>query len=87
LEEQAKKLWHVANLYMNPIVQEYAEKLVETMPGELKVGTPAGEMSGLLLLLEGSFPTSKWSLICSRYVLIFFYIFIAHCRGGLARCF
>jgi len=37
LEDQIHKLWHTTNIYLHPLVHEYAEKLVETLPDPLKV--------------------------------------------------
>ncbi len=31
------RLWHTTNIYLHPTVHEYAEKLVATLPGDLKV--------------------------------------------------
>lgn len=37
VKKQMDNLWHATNIYMHPKVHEYAEKLVETFPGKLKV--------------------------------------------------
>lgn len=34
---QLDTLWHTTNIYLHPKVHEYAEKLVATLPGDLKV--------------------------------------------------
>lgn len=36
-EEQMRKLWHTTNIYMHPKIHEYAERLTQTLPGDLKV--------------------------------------------------
>ena len=36
-KEQMDKIWHSTNIYMQPSIHEYAEKLAEKMPGNLKV--------------------------------------------------
>ncbi|KAH7932277.1 hypothetical protein HPB51_029418 [Rhipicephalus microplus] len=36
-EKQLKQLWHTSNVYLYPTVHEFAEKLAEKMPGDLKV--------------------------------------------------
>ena len=35
--EQMSKLWHTTNIYMHPKIHEYAERITETLPGDLKV--------------------------------------------------
>ncbi|GFX10593.1 alanine--glyoxylate aminotransferase 2 homolog 1, mitochondrial [Trichonephila clavipes] len=35
--DQMHKLWHVTNLYMHPELHEYAKKLTDRLPGDLKV--------------------------------------------------
>ena len=37
LQEQMNKLWHTTTIYMYPSINEYAQKLVSKMPGNLKV--------------------------------------------------
>lgn len=37
LHKQIDRLWHTTNIYMHPTVHEYAAKLVETLPDNLKV--------------------------------------------------
>eukprot|EP00088_Acartia_fossae_P003947 TRINITY_DN11696_c0_g1_i1.p1 TRINITY_DN11696_c0_g1~~TRINITY_DN11696_c0_g1_i1.p1 ORF type:complete len:499 (+),score=87.62 TRINITY_DN11696_c0_g1_i1:38-1534(+) len=36
LHNQIDKLWHTTNIYMHPTVHEYAHKLAQKMPGNLK---------------------------------------------------
>jgi len=36
-EKQLRKLWHTTNIYMHPMIHDYAKKLVDKMPGNLKV--------------------------------------------------
>jgi len=37
LEKQIHRLWHTTNIYLHPMVHEYATKLVDTLPDPLKV--------------------------------------------------
>lgn len=37
-KKQLDKLWHTTNIYLHPKIHEYAERLVATLPGDLKVG-------------------------------------------------
>ena len=37
LERQIRKLWHTTHIYLQPEVYKYTEKLLERMPGNLKV--------------------------------------------------
>lgn len=37
VEKQLRKLWHTTVIYMNPTLSEYAQKLTNTLPGDLKV--------------------------------------------------
>jgi len=36
-QAQLNKLWHTTNIYLHPKIHEYAERLVATLPGDLKV--------------------------------------------------
>ncbi|CAL4113114.1 unnamed protein product [Meganyctiphanes norvegica] len=36
-EAQMKSLWHTTNIYLHPKIHEYAERLIEKLPGDLKV--------------------------------------------------
>ena len=36
-KKQLDTLWHTTNIYLHPKIHEYAEKLVATLPGDLKV--------------------------------------------------
>ncbi|KAL1129413.1 hypothetical protein AAG570_013940 [Ranatra chinensis] len=52
--EQMKSLWHTTNIYMHPKMYEYAEKLTDKLPGDLKVvyivnsGSEANDLAMLL---------------------------------------
>lgn len=35
--EQMNRLWHTTNIYLHPKIHEYAERLTQTLPGDLKV--------------------------------------------------
>merc|ERR1740137_339726 len=37
LQQQIHRLWHTTNIYLHPMVHEYATRLVETLPEPLKV--------------------------------------------------
>ena len=37
LQQQIHRLWHTTNIYLHPMVHEYATRLVETLPDPLKV--------------------------------------------------
>ena len=37
LSQQIQRLWHTTNIYLHPMVHEYATRLVETLPEPLKV--------------------------------------------------
>ena len=37
VQTQLNKLWHTTNIYLHPKIHEYAEQLVATLPGDLKV--------------------------------------------------
>uniref|UniRef100_A0A0B7AD12 Alanine--glyoxylate aminotransferase 2, mitochondrial n=1 Tax=Arion vulgaris TaxID=1028688 RepID=A0A0B7AD12_9EUPU len=53
-EKQMKKLWHTTNIYLHPKIHEYAEQLVEKLPGNLKVvyltnsGSEANDLAVLM---------------------------------------
>lgn len=60
--KQLDKLWHTTSIYMYPTVHEYTERLVEKLPGNLKVcylvnsGSEANDMAMLMArLYTGSF--------------------------------
>ncbi|XP_064640196.1 alanine--glyoxylate aminotransferase 2, mitochondrial-like [Lineus longissimus] len=62
LEEQSKLLWHTTCIYLQPKIHEYAEKLVATLPGNLKVaylvnsGSEANDLAMLMArLYTGNF--------------------------------
>ena len=37
LQQQIHRLWHTTNIYLHPMVHEYATRLMETLPDPLKV--------------------------------------------------
>lgn len=39
-KKQLDKVWHTTNIYLHPKIHEYAERLVATLPGDLKVSIP-----------------------------------------------
>ncbi|XP_045117059.1 alanine--glyoxylate aminotransferase 2, mitochondrial-like [Portunus trituberculatus] len=61
-KEQLDKLWHTTNIYMHPKIHEFAERITETLPGDLKVvyfvnsGSEANELAMMMArLYTGSF--------------------------------
>jgi len=54
LHKQIDRLWHTTNIYMHPAVHQYAEKLVKTLPDNLKVvyfvnsGSEANDLAMLM---------------------------------------
>ena len=38
-KKQLDKVWHTTNIYLHPKIHEYAERLVATLRGDLKVRT------------------------------------------------
>lgn len=52
--DQLQKLWHVTNIYLHPNLAEYAKKLTDRFPGDLKVcyfcnsGSEANDLACLL---------------------------------------
>ncbi|KAG0730050.1 Alanine--glyoxylate aminotransferase 2, mitochondrial [Chionoecetes opilio] len=60
--KQMSKLWHTTNIYMHPKIHEYAERITETLPGDLKVvyfvnsGSEANDLAMMMArLYTGSF--------------------------------
>lgn len=60
--QQMNKLWHTTNIYMYPTIHEYAERIAETLPGDLKVvyfvnsGSEANDLAMMMArLYTGSF--------------------------------
>ncbi|XP_047502958.1 alanine--glyoxylate aminotransferase 2, mitochondrial-like [Penaeus chinensis] len=60
--DQMNKLWHTTNIYLHPKIHEYAERLTETLPGDLKVvyfvnsGSEANDLAMLMArLYTGNF--------------------------------
>jgi len=52
--EQMKKVWHTTTVFLNPTVQEYAEKLGSKLPGNLKVcyfTNSGGEANDLAIMM------------------------------------
>lgn len=58
LEDQIKTLWHTTNIYMHPKIHEYAERLTDRLPGDLKVvyfvnsGSEANDLAMFLARLS-----------------------------------
>ncbi|KAG1713992.1 Alanine--glyoxylate aminotransferase 2, mitochondrial [Nymphon striatum] len=63
--EQLGKLWHTTNIYYHPNIHEYAEKLTQRLPGNLKVcfftnsGSEANDLAMLMSrIYTGNFDVS-----------------------------
>ncbi|XP_075164316.1 alanine--glyoxylate aminotransferase 2, mitochondrial isoform X2 [Haematobia irritans] len=58
LEEQIKTLWHTTNIYLHPKIHEYAQRLTEKFPGDLKSvhfvnsGSEANDLAMLMARLH-----------------------------------
>ncbi|XP_055855482.1 alanine--glyoxylate aminotransferase 2, mitochondrial isoform X1 [Episyrphus balteatus] len=58
LEEQVKTLWHTTNIYMHPKIHEYAQRLTDKLPGDLKQvyfvnsGSEANDLAMLMARLH-----------------------------------
>jgi alanine-glyoxylate transaminase / (R)-3-amino-2-methylpropionate-pyruvate transaminase len=65
LFEQAQTLWHTTNIYMHPKIHEYAEKLVATLPGELKVVyfTNSGSEANDLAMMMARLYTKNFDIV------------------------
>lgn len=66
--DQVETLWHTTNIYMNPAIHEYAEKLAEKMPGNLKVCyfVNSGSEANDLAILMARLHTKNYDLISVR---------------------
>jgi len=67
-QAQLNKLWHTTNIYLHPKIHEYAERLVATLPGDLKVvyfvnsGSEANDLAMTMARLH----TGTYDLISLR---------------------
>ncbi|XP_055691393.1 alanine--glyoxylate aminotransferase 2, mitochondrial isoform X1 [Lutzomyia longipalpis] len=58
LSAQMETLWHTTNIYMHPKIHEYAERITQTMPGDLKrvyfvnSGSEANDLAMLMARLH-----------------------------------
>ncbi|CAG7816010.1 unnamed protein product [Allacma fusca] len=68
LFQQAKNLWHSANIHLNSPVHEYAAKLAATLPGDLKVVYPvnSGSEANDLAVLMARVVTGNFDIISLR---------------------
>lgn len=68
LTEQAGKLWHTSNVFMNEPIHEFTEKLASKMPGDLKVVYPvnSGSEANDLALLMARVYTGNYDVIALR---------------------
>lgn len=57
-KQQMDDLWHTTNVFLNPYIHEYVEKLAATLPGDLKVcyfvnsGSEANELAMMMARLH-----------------------------------
>nr|XP_039248416.1 alanine--glyoxylate aminotransferase 2, mitochondrial-like [Styela clava] len=67
-QKQMESLWHTTAIYMTPPVYEFAEKLVDTMPGDLKVCifTNSGSEANDLALMLSRVHTGAFDAISLR---------------------
>ncbi|XP_075734737.1 alanine--glyoxylate aminotransferase 2, mitochondrial isoform X2 [Rhipicephalus microplus] len=67
-EKQLKQLWHTSNVYLYPTVHEFAEKLAEKMPGDLKVCyfTNSGSEANDLAMMMARLYTGAHDIIALR---------------------
>ncbi|KAL5022427.1 hypothetical protein ScPMuIL_001582 [Solemya velum] len=67
-KQQMDKLWHTTNIYMHPTIHEYAEKLVDKLPGDLKVVyfVNSGSEANDLALLMARMHTGVFDVISLR---------------------
>ncbi|KAK3608047.1 hypothetical protein CHS0354_031033 [Potamilus streckersoni] len=65
---QLDKLWHTTNIYLHPTIHEYAEKLSEKLPGNLKVVyfTNSGSEANDLALFMARLHTGVFDVISLR---------------------
>lgn len=68
VREQAGKLQHTTTIYIHPTVGQYAKKLAEHMPGELKVTyfTNSGSEANDLAVLTARMHTGQFDVIALR---------------------
>ncbi|KAK1884236.1 Alanine--glyoxylate aminotransferase 2 mitochondrial [Dissostichus eleginoides] len=68
LQRQLKKLWHTTNIYVNPTLHEYSEKLASHLPDPLKVVylTNSGSEANDLAMLMARLHTGNFDLLTLR---------------------
>ncbi|CAL8097106.1 unnamed protein product [Orchesella dallaii] len=68
LSEQASKLWHTSNVFVNEPIHEYVEKLASKMPGDLTVVYPvnSGSEANDLAILMARVHTGNFDVIALR---------------------
>uniref|UniRef100_A0A9J8AKU2 Alanine--glyoxylate aminotransferase 2, mitochondrial n=1 Tax=Cyprinus carpio carpio TaxID=630221 RepID=A0A9J8AKU2_CYPCA len=67
-EKQLRRLWHTTSIYVNPQMQEYAEKLASLLPDPLKVVyfTNSGSEANDLAVLMARLHTGNFDVITLR---------------------
>ncbi|KAI4816676.1 hypothetical protein KUCAC02_008992 [Chaenocephalus aceratus] len=68
LQRQSNKLWHTTNIYVNPTLHEYSEKLASHLPDPLKVVylTNSGSEANDLAMLMARLHTGNFDLLTLR---------------------
>ncbi|KAK5878837.1 hypothetical protein CesoFtcFv8_024212 [Champsocephalus esox] len=68
LQRQLNKLWHTTNIYVNPTLHEYSEKLASHLPDPLKVVylTNSGSEANDLAMLMARLHTGNFDLLTLR---------------------
>ncbi len=68
LQAQMSKLWHTTTIYLYPSINEYAQKLVSKMPGNLKVClfTNSGSEANDLAMYLARLHTGKFDILSLR---------------------
>ena len=69
VREQVGKLQHVTTIYLHPTVGEYAKRLADKMPGDLKITsfTNSGSESNDLALLAARQYTGRFDMVALRH--------------------
>ncbi|KAI9555756.1 hypothetical protein GHT06_018271 [Daphnia sinensis] len=67
-KKQLDKVWHTTNIYLHPKIHEYAERLVATLPGDLKVVyfVNSGSEANDLAMMMARMYTGCYDLISFR---------------------
>ncbi|XP_006814934.1 alanine--glyoxylate aminotransferase 2, mitochondrial-like [Saccoglossus kowalevskii] len=68
LDKQMRTLWHTSNIYLHPGIHEYATKLTDKLPGDLKVAyiVNSGSEANDLAMLMARLYTGNYDIISLR---------------------